>query len=345
MLKSYYKLFTPKGPSFKHARWVEMDFSGTKVRFYLPAYNYHMVPDDDAGFDDRVNIYDPDLFVSAYEWDRPEGFIGESRDLDVPVLPVGKEKWSFFRGAVLREHVATLNFGLVVRRNSHRGSLFNPVNHEQAIIEMLNADFGPDSDLGYLGRRFQCPLRWSSSLIGGVSWVSYYIDELTSGGGVTEWSVALSDEHFLVFSFREIYGKYSDVTGLREVIDAFIRKIVTSCVIEYGPDTSEQLEKAKEKWPDARFSGTVEPLAWIIYDEEPERFLSDMEKDMLELQRKTMASNLKHNLFKYYNLSRPTLDERMDAQREKAKAMREAMEKKAIGADDGVERSGTGGNS
>ncbi len=264
-------LTKPKGPNFAKAEPVTLEFSGTKVHFKVPNYSYNMINQDDS---DRLpttyNLYDLEQYQSTLDG---YGSSPRMKDGDIGGIGCFDTTWSFDKALFGGEmDSGTLNFGVALNYIPWGESLFKPQNMENALIEKMNIRYGPRScwagtESG--GRRFSCPLNWSVHEFSGLKWIHCYVEQKRVNGGWVWWAVPITDEHFLIFTYRDTNNNSK---RLIECFGLLAKQVVSSCVIEYSEDAKRQMEKAEDEGLGEDYSQSREPLAWEEYDLHPEKY-------------------------------------------------------------------------
>lgn len=305
----------PRAPSMRRAETVALEFSGTRVSFSVPLAG--QVDNEENQVRKCTYVLEDEALYESVFLDEDVHLQDSNRD----VLGFGAfgAEWNIKESVLLknsgrRGHVG---FTVVVNKNERQGSLFEPANLEAAINEELEAHYGPFSSWGQYGRRFRCPEDWFVVTTYGMDWIHYFVAEMPfEGGGRIEWVAPLAETHYIAFSFR-IWNYATE--KLSATYEAFARGIVSSCRIDYSESAQEAREAARRRVPEARYSPHKAPLAWDIYDLEPERFLNESERYWLQFEREQMAENLANGWPKYTALKSPTREERMEQQIAEAK--------------------------
>ncbi|GMR16916.1 MAG: hypothetical protein BMS9Abin31_1311 [Gammaproteobacteria bacterium] len=320
MLTYLKKLSTsPKGPNFDNAPSFAINYSGIKLSFKAPAHTYKMAEKDE--FDRQYNIYDDSLFFSAY-LERMKHL--HNPDTDVPGFASFQLGWSFSNGIVFKTSVVSLSFSIIVRKIPRLSNLFVPDRFERAVMETFDAKFGPFSSLGNYGRRFDGPLNWQYKNCNGLDWLGYNIQELKYGSEMqTQWCTPLTNEHFLSFEFYEAGSDRS--VDPRDAVNDLITQIISSVEVEFTPDIQKYREQAQQQVDVSPFSKTRKPRYWIVYDDDPDQFLSESFRWSLERQRNIITLNLQKDRDKYLGVHKPTTDEQFETRREQARQLRKDL--------------------
>jgi len=261
----------PKGPCVnRKTETVTLTFSGTKVRFKAPGYSYVMIDQDE---DDLLPVdYDLDDF-SQYRSVLHGSFNEEhpyDPEIDIAGFGCFKSVWSF-RKPLLGDKYdnGTLAFVIGVDHIARFGSLFKPQNMEKAAIECIDLMYGPKGWLAWENlkdQRFKAPLNWRIHHFQGLEWIHYFINEIhLKRGGRMTWSIPLTEEHFLSFTFRDT-GYPSE--KLVKEFNRLAREIIETCEIDYSEAVQRQIKKAKIEGLGLPYSTHREPQVWEVYEQE-----------------------------------------------------------------------------
>ena len=268
-----------RGPRLDSAKRLDFDISGNSISFAVPAYNYHMIEEDKA--ENRQRIYDLDdpgtykVSAEVREDDRP---FDPKKETDG--FPIFKSLWHFsapilpFRKPEPRSrHDGSIDLAVFISKYFHFDSLFIPEVFKEAIFFKINTTFGPESywaGPGNGGRRFTGPKYWKVNHLNGLTWVSYFVENIgTTNSGEYYWTIPLTQEHGLFFCFN-ITGSPSSM--LFEHIHEFASQIISSCQVEFSEIVKSQIQAVTEEAKQSKITENVEPFAWEEYDLYPEKF-------------------------------------------------------------------------
>lgn len=312
------------GPSFKESHERVLDFSGNKLIMTLPGLKGPM-PTDWAGeaFKEQYNLYDRSLFFSAFNNRKHL----EDPEKDVPGFSAYQDGFGFRRGTLLRPDDFGVQLNVCVRSVSRYGSLFKGENFEKSVVDAIQVQYGPHSWLGCYGRRFKAPIDWSTQKINGDQWIGASAMQYPEGSNyTTTWHVALTGEHFLLLSFERI-SYYDHGAPEAAAIDCFIQELLQKIRVERTPSVEAEKRQVELDKATSKISLLREPFLWLEYEEYPEKYLNDQERDWLEFEAEVMEKNEKLNRDRFYGLNRPAQVERYEERRQKAAKIREELEK------------------
>ena len=268
-----------RGPKLNNAERVSFDISGNKVSFIVPAYNYHMIEEDEKENTQRnFDLEDPLTYkvsTAVREDDRP---FDPSKEPDG--FPIYKTLWHFSAPIISLKkpeprsrHDGSMDLAVFVSKFFNFQSLYIAEEFQRAIFFKINNSFGPTSYLagpGNGGRRFIGPKYWKVNKLNNRLWVSYFIERMGKpNNGKYYWTTTLTNEHSLSFSFN-ITGAPSSM--LFEHIHEFASQIISSCQVEFSEIVKSQMKEVKEEAKQSKISENVEPFAWEEYDLYPEKF-------------------------------------------------------------------------
>lgn len=302
-----------------------ISYSGIQLNFKAPDISKTMVYED--GFDQLYNIYDNKNYKSAYYFNDKHH---HGVDCDVPSFASFELEWSLYNRKIWKQWVMNLNFSIMIRKIPRNCNLFIPEHFERAVLETIDAKFGPYSSRGEYGRRFEGPLDWQYQQINSLDWISYNIQELKQGSDLrsgdlrVQWCTPLTSEHFLSFEFNNSNRDLSQIPYT--AVDTIIKLIVNSCDIDFTTDVQQSREQAQQQNNSSMFSDSHPPRYWIIYDDDPEQFLGDAEQNSLLRQRELIDRNNEKKRDKYFGIAKPTIDEQFDTQREQARHLRQQLD-------------------
>lgn len=310
-----------KNPNFNDAKHFDINFSGNVLHLKAPNHCYDFIEKDKYQRQHYVDIANEKYYVSAFEQDRE--FV-QSQNTDIPEIDSFNLVWTYYKGFFRKDPTVILNFSIKLRKISHKNNLFEPKQFEQAVIDTIDAKFGPYSSLGNFGRRFEVPLNWQHQKVNGLDWLSYTIQELNYGGNCqTQWCTPITQQHFLSFEFNEAAVEHS--AAARNDIDKLITKIISSCNIDFSDKVQQFRSQAQQQTKSPHFSHSRKPRYWTIYDDDPEQFMSHHYRSVLQLQRDLIAYNQEQQQNKYIGLARPTIDEQFEIRRTQARQLRQEL--------------------
>jgi len=256
----------PKGPSWAKATEHCLDLSGTKVYFRVPEHT-----DPTSSFKpkpEKYNIYDDEIFWKNTDFDEPASFMDGGYSTG----------WQFI-GFPLFKKIGRLKFGISVTRNTSLGPLNKPENLVTAINQYLYYSIGPIS--GHPKGRYSSRKNWFIQNIDKTPFIHYEKHESNSFYKCRYWETAISNEHFISFTF--IKHIYKPNTNLHKAYDELIEKILSSIRIEWSAEALKQQAAAKEKWPDDKLPESLPELSWS--DEEWQACESEADKEQRQLLR------------------------------------------------------------
>lgn len=310
---------TSYGLRLKNIARIAICYSGNTLSFKIPDNSKTIAHKD--GFDQLYNIYNEKLYYFG------------NRNYDKPPLHVTPYVssfdsfnlyWSFYKRKLLKHDVMDLELNIVIRKIPRLSNLFLAKQFERAVVETIDVKYGPYSRLGEHGRSYEVPLNWHYQHINSLDWISYNIQELKVRGNIhTHWCTPLSHEHFLCFEFDESDNSEKSVS--RTTVNDFIAPIISSCEINFTAEVQQQRELALRQNNHSHFCESRKPRFWIIYEDDPEQFLTDFRRDSLQTERKFITCNLARMQNKYIGLYKPSTDEKFDTCREQALQLRKGL--------------------
>lgn len=246
-------------------RW-DWNCSGTRLGFRTP---YHS--DVDWSLDvapEPINLFERSAYTGAASSVSPLLFKRLlTAGFAVRGVPFVQGKFGSVHAVVnietFDENLEALNF-------------FNPHHLEYAIRKQLYYSCGPGAPA------FQCvaPLDWHIRPYGELEFICYDSvrpDIQVSPGivapGDTICHLAISDQHFLTFSFFRSGTPYTYACdrAVRSVID----RILESFRLTLSASSAAKRTEAKQRWPSAQYSSHRDPEPWIF----EERKLPDWDMD------------------------------------------------------------------
>ncbi len=240
-------------PKLSYASEHSFTLSGVEVRFSVPPMSTKWGTQEI--FRENFNLYDKNDYVRK-DKDKTPFISCYITDWDVKGVP-------FFQ-----ETKGTVPLYVSASHWKGEGNLFRPCDMEAALTEFDEREYGDDKKCDKSVTTF---LNWTPVIINGQQWLHYKVEQ--EAGSVTHlflWIIAISDQHYLTFSFPT--RAYNFQPEVLEAMKDFSAQIMQSVKITF-PDWVLRLKaEAQEKWPNEHYSPTKEPLRWVREDPPPMRF-------------------------------------------------------------------------
>ena len=200
----------PVGPSFRRAKRIEKELSGTRISFVAPG-SKPPFPDLQWGQEmESLDLFDQERFKPVKGADK-----NELQGLSWAVVYSGS--WEFRGLPIVHGYCGHVNCVIDVHLSNKlpvNESLFDPKvlarevynELEKVKLDELHDGHSDDSfDLtAYRWPSYLAPInnQWVSR--GGAEWIYFEIQPLVSDGESFVWSTAISDKHYLVCYFHMV---------------------------------------------------------------------------------------------------------------------------------------------
>ncbi|TLM79280.1 hypothetical protein ACONUD_13750 [Microbulbifer harenosus] len=256
----------PYTPFLNQREKVEVDLSGTKLSMVLPPHTRY----DGFGVEPppaRVNIHDAGAYQDDShlpEW-RRSGIVYRND-------PLGDRNWEFYGPPWSGRPYGFIEFRPGLRRLDgfpDGVSCFNPAHFEQVLVHEMYYEAGPGNPA--TPRDIE-PINWRLTQLDGATCI-YFESHRDLRQGNYEDSphlaaeascglyVPLEDRYFLRIGFN--YSGYAPAEYSLANMNRLRDSVLETVTLEYSPSARQQLESARQKWPNACASERREPLEWV----------------------------------------------------------------------------------
>jgi len=252
----------PKAPSYRHAKRIKKDLSGTLVSFVAPD-SYSPFAIRQAGDEgDILDLASIDCFKQELAADKTE-------IPGVRVATIYTGSWAFRGLPLLHGYCGSVKCHFEVKRVDDlpiNESLFDNSVLAQEVYKSLEltvindlheaSSSDPFDMTSYQWPSYLTPINCQWLPRGDSEWVYFEDQSLASGPSAITWSTAISERHYLICNY---YIKRSALNGgnpyrieqcvSRDNFLAFVHKIMDSFKIELSPSAKAEQERVRIQIP------------------------------------------------------------------------------------------------
>ncbi len=260
-LREITELTIPKGPNFKYARKASVNLGGNLISLKLPRHQAHSSYDSPTHLRGYVDI--------------------ERKSLYTEVNPVGGWEsrivlhrcWRF-NGPMFSGRLGNIHFAMsILHRPLERDeTLFNPKIFEQVQQDRLTEQYADDKS--QWAACWSAPVAWQSHHHLPVFACSFDVMPVKSASSlVKNFNFPITRDCFINLYFRQqqvMEGSLEKKDALidRSTMEQLCNDVIASTRLELSPQSQQQLEEAKARYPQETLSEQMEPLKWTTPEED-----------------------------------------------------------------------------
>jgi hypothetical protein len=238
-------LNNPIGPDVISADTHELILSGTKVRFKAPPHSGRII--EFEAHPKEYNIYDESIYIDRSE--KGDGF---------DFLICYSCEWGVHGLPFIQRHIGKFIFAVNVLKTKKQGSFLQPSCVEKHITEYIKEAYGDTENEIY--DAVDTRLNWSVSGINQHVWLTFETEIPFTNRRSIECHLPLTDDHMLRVSI--ICDTYHKKAKLKPYFQQLCQQLIASFEVELSGDALLQQQRAKERWPEERYSDYLPPFHW-----------------------------------------------------------------------------------